>query len=127
MITAPVIKGEVTLQSVFNHVRDHLLKQNAVSEGSNGCLYRDSSGKSCAVGCLIADDLYRPEIEGSALDAGAFERDVQLIVARSLGLEDLPVRMLRMLVELQGVHDHGSPDLWSEQLAEVAHAFHLQP
>lgn len=43
-------------QEIFEKVAAHLLSQNAqaLDKGGN-CLYRDPSGKACAVGCLIPD------------------------------------------------------------------------
>jgi hypothetical protein len=55
----------LTARDIYERVSNHLLTQRAVSEDENGsCRLRSGNGRKCAIGSLIADELYRPEIEG---------------------------------------------------------------
>lgn len=58
------MSDELTAQSIFDTVAWHLIKQGRpawAKNGSGGCMYRTPDGLKCAIGCLIADDEYRPE------------------------------------------------------------------
>jgi hypothetical protein len=59
---------------------DHLATQKARawSEDNGTCGYRTETGLMCAVGCLIPDELYDPEIEGDIdrlLSAELYDRN----------------------------------------------------
>lgn len=57
-------------REVSEKIRDHLIKQRAVStmdDGSGTCAYRGPNGQMCAVGCLIPDDRYSPYWEDTAV------------------------------------------------------------
>lgn len=58
-----------TKQQIFDQVVDHLLTQKVQSMGEyDTCKYRmtldDGKVLKCAVGCLIPDDKYHPNMEG---------------------------------------------------------------
>lgn len=96
----------MTPQEIFDTVVAHLRRQGrrAVTGVYNGCAYRTSDGLRCAVGCLISDELYKPEMEGVAV--GNLVED----------FPDLPGWMREhadLLSELQGFHDN--PTSWAEQ------------
>lgn len=80
-------------QEVFNTVLRHLAKMTDQAVDGAACCYRTPEGNSCAVGCLINDDEYNPDMEGSGV-AG-------------LGLM-LPERLrgcVGLLKALQMIHD----------------------
>lgn len=62
-------------QEVFDHVIEHLVTQGKRCYHLNGdveegvqheiCLYRSPEGMSCAVGCLISDEEYHPDMENA--------------------------------------------------------------
>lgn len=56
----------MTPQEIFDKVATHLFTQGVQSRNKNGgtCLYRGPNNTSCAVGCLIPDELYDPEMDG---------------------------------------------------------------
>ena len=58
----------MTEQEIFDRVVHHLGKQRVLAFEGGHCKYRDSLGNKCAIGCLIPDDLYRPEFEGYAFE-----------------------------------------------------------
>jgi hypothetical protein len=105
-------------QEIFNKVSAHLLRQG---EGSllpdGGCAYRGEHGLKCAIGVLIPDELYTPEIEDKdvhGLPSGLLE---------SLGFfgED----ELTFLSGLQKIHDRFPPILWGTRLTAFAKVHNL--
>ena len=111
-------------QTIFNTVRDHLLKQNAKSMreyvDEEQCAYRGKDGRMCSIGCLITDEHYRAEWEGK----GASWREVVSMVERSLGILIDP-EIGRLLIKLQNIHDVEEVEDWPEYLDEVADRFGL--
>ena len=51
-------------QEVFDHVINHLVTQGNRSYSTLMCVYRSPEGMSCAVGCLMSDKEYHPDMEG---------------------------------------------------------------
>lgn len=91
----------MTLLQISEKIRDHLIKQKAKSENNNGsCKYRNVNGKMCAVGCLIPDSVYTPELEGKAMGRE------EIITAVGLSLKmKLDVDTLALLRAWQNYHD----------------------
>ena len=88
----------MTEQEVFDKVVNHLLEQKYQASYEGACVYRAPDGASCAVGCLIPDELYDEEMEGSSLHLP----DDKLVAA----LEELDLWQHRKLLkDLQEVHD----------------------
>lgn len=110
------------LQSVFDKVSIHLIKQGRPSHmileggqkpGQPICLYRGPDSTACAVGCLISDEDYSPGLESrgveSLLQPRILTTDGDLIPA--LFPESmLSGPMAEMLKDLQTIHDHASLD-----------------
>lgn len=109
-------------QQVFDKVALHLLKQNARSlakEASGGaaqgdCAYRGENGLMCAVGCLIPDDLYDPETEGTTA-SNIIACDVRLQV-----LFEPEVASYFFLDKLQNIHDVEPVQDWYFHLRDFA-------
>lgn len=58
----------MTKQEIFDTVVKHMLTQGGRAvfvdfSGEICCVYRSLGGGKCALGCLIPDDEYRPEME----------------------------------------------------------------
>ena len=115
------------LQQVFDKVAKHLLTQNkrAMKDfrgeyPADRCAYRGDDGSTCAVGCLLSDDEYRPTFEGKA--SGTLLRTL-------LGVDTLPDEVMpyrNLLASLQNVHDTYEPDEWPWKLADVARVYNLK-
>lgn len=90
------------------------------------CCYRGVEGRSCAVGCLIDDAHYSPFIEGVTIYGGSTKGAKDLHKA----LQDSGVPTdddsLRLLDDLQSVHDRFSCDEWARELAYVANRHKLK-
>lgn len=89
----PTIPETSTPQEVFDFVTEHLLTQGKQSyQGS--CLYRGPNRTACAVGCLLTDEEYTPNMEG----VSAYDLQVHL-------LSSFWKEHQRLLQDLQSAHD----------------------
>ncbi len=99
------------LQTMFNKVYTHLLTQKAKAKDGQVCMYRDRKGRSCAVGCLIPDNRYRPQFEGNRVD-----HDVNIAEAADIqGYQEM-----NLATALQNIHDNFTVDEWPSALAREA-------
>jgi len=107
-----------TLEQAFIVMADHLRRQGersvGVVHGEGTCMYRDPSGRKCAVGALISDDEYRDSLETmlvtdlpvkAALDASGWPTD-----DRAIGLYRA----------MQSVHDNYKPSQWRTHALFIA-------
>ena len=101
-----------TAQEVFDQVSRHLLKQNAKSEiADEDCRYRHED-KKCAAGCLIGDNEYNPEIEGSRwcnIELPCFSNNHMSLIGK-----------------LQRIHDVKDVCSWKEELKRLAASENLK-
>jgi len=87
-------------QEVFDKIYLHLIEQGRKSVNSDGrCQYRSPDGDKCAIGCLIPDELYTPELEGNGVSMPIIE-DVLNKIYPDMTDEDL-----LFLLDLQDLHD----------------------
>jgi hypothetical protein len=126
----------VSKQEIFDIVSTHLLKQNKKSGKANEgldayfvCLYRGPANTTCAVGCLISDKEYQPNMEYKAVHAVEV-RDVlfpSMIGKSSAQVERFSDQYdkLKLLNKLQGIHDDTPVDQWLKTLNRVAYDFDL--
>lgn len=105
----------MTNQEVFDKVVAHLRKQNAKSADNERCLYRAPDGKMCAVGCLIPDEMYDPEMEG----ATASDEIVGQV------LDELKIDW-KLALDLQYIHDDYDVEEWEERLEFIAMQYKLE-
>jgi len=95
------VKTLTTAKEIYNYVVTHLKNQGSQSLSVTSlsareiCAYRGADNKMCAVGCLIADDEYYPEMEGSSVSA---------LLSHYRRLDRLKPHTA-MLAELQSLHD----------------------
>lgn len=110
-----------TAQQLFDTVVNHLRQQNSRStNGDDACLYRDLQGRKCALGCLIPDENYLPDMESKTL-SGLLRGDLLPI-----SLRDELTTHLRLLSELQNTHDYVDVQFWEERFQNVAKDFGLE-
>ena len=110
---------EYECQAVFDRVVKHLLTQKRRSESKRGCAYRGKDGDMCAVGCLISDKAYDPEIEGFSISS--------LGVQEKLAESGVPIysKMNILLIYLQYIHDKCPIDLWKTYMQNLAKQHNL--
>lgn len=125
-----VAKGQ---QHIFDVVSKHLITQGrrsvAKTKANGGeliCSYRGDDGCKCAIGVLIADDEYEPELEGTVIGNCNNQR-VSARFRVMLGSVEsmLSGRMINLLDGLQAIHDSVNPIDWPEHLIELAKRFEL--
>lgn len=114
----------LTNQQIFDKVLAHLRKQGHASNNSLGaCLYRSGTGAMCAVGCLIPDSAYNPEIE--SIDVHLLPDEV--LVASGIDPND-DVQM-ELCDNLQVAHDDDlaefGADEWEVSMRIIAHKYDL--
>ena len=119
----------MTHQEIFDEVAAHLLTQKKQAVNDEGvCLYRTPSGLSCAVGCLIPDDLYTPAIEtgtpGNWHSGEGHHTGKHLaVILEAAGFVEGDMHLLR---RLQQVHDNSRTVTgWKYGLVAVAEEFHF--
>jgi hypothetical protein len=113
MITLKTL-NTATEQEVFDQVAEHLLKQNAQSKRATDCAYRGEGGLKCAVGCLIADDEYIPEIENKSWETVVNNYFPDLIDVHA-----------DLIINLQKLHDFYEPNSWQRILKKMAEHYEL--
>jgi len=110
----------MTKQEIFDKIAVHLLTQNAVSVGPGDnqmCKYRTDDGLSCAIGCLIPDELYVKKLEGKEVGSSRIVREV----LKKVGIFNEG----RFLVHFQQMHDYFTPTQWPDYLIEVGNNYKL--
>jgi hypothetical protein len=99
-------------QEIFDTVALHLIKQGKQSIDADGnCLFRGPNGLKCAVGCLIPDEVYRPEME---------DESVSDLMCNYDALNFLNPNAL-LLSKLQSAHDREHPEYQTWMDAVILH------
>jgi hypothetical protein len=95
------LPAEITAQTLFDKAVVHLFDQGRPAyvhddkgNKTSTCAYRGGGTTACAVGCMIPDDRYVPEME---------EHTVDDEIVRKIMPELLPFEI--MLYDVQSVHD----------------------
>lgn len=110
----------MTNQELYTRVRRHLLTQNAKSLNEVGkCMYRGDHGRRCAIGCLIANVNYLPQLETHSTTAVCVRVAAQLSEAQTFD-------SLSLASQLQMVHDSLPVVGWPRALDIIAQQFALQ-
>jgi hypothetical protein len=103
----------VNAQELFDRVSLHLLAQNRTSVNAHGrCAYRGEGDLKCAIGVLIPDELYSPDMDTKC----SLTR-----VTEITGIEE----HYELCVRLQEIHDCYEVSMWSTKLANLAKEFNL--
>ena len=112
----------MSMREIFNKVEKHLLKQNKRSIRVGSCKYRTDEGLSCAVGCLMTDDMYSHTFEGESVRA----TEVVEALAPIIGVSPIHrAKKLDLLYRLQGIHDGDSITEWADKLSEAKLDFNI--
>ena len=89
-----------TPQEIYDRVAQHLITQGQRAAYGVSCIYHASNGDKCAIGVLISDEAYLPEMEGLTA--------YSLIRRHGKGLPSWFQANIDLLEDLQEVHDHKS-------------------
>ena len=122
---------KLSVQEVFTKVATHLLTQKKkaqflnTSNGNMLCAYRTKEGLKCAIGCLITDAAYGPNLEG-CLSSESEVEDALLesgINVKNLAHDSI---LTTMLSNLQTIHDYRDPETWDHDLKELLYDLRLK-
>lgn len=104
------VEAWIVPQQVFDQVVTHLRTQNRrASDNLGKCYYRAPNGNKCAAGCLIADDEYRPIMEGKSF------KEVWTGLTLVKGL----------IADLQWLHDGVQIEGWEDGFKQIAADYNL--
>lgn len=118
-------------QQVFDKSAAHMMKQFAQSKLTDpqrviddpsykgSCSYYGDDGMKDGIGCLISDENYSPNLEGYYASS---VRVIKALFASGVAVHKAD---MRMITELQRIHDYKQPTSWFQQLQRLAHEFKL--
>lgn len=122
----------LTEQEIFDKVASHLLKQGRQSVGGSQCLYRGPDDLKCAVGALIDDKWYDPDVEGCGVWSASVRKSEHTVKGKMLrdmllnsGVDVDNERVMDLLENLQLIHDECDPEEWDGTLRCIANSFNL--
>lgn len=118
------------LQRLFDDIAEHLLTQNKKSTlryNKTRCRYRgDEEGTSCAIGCLIPDEMYDESMEGHGVSNLFYTHSIfknflnkkyDNVINTDEGMD--------LVCAMQLVHDAESVCDWKSALKKRAAKFNL--
>ncbi len=97
----------ISNQDLFDKIVAHLrsMTERSVDSNSGNCRYRGDNGNRCAIGGIIKDEFYHPDIEiagkNSVTCAGVMEA-----VQKSLDIDELNDGNFSVMRGLQDIHDN---------------------
>lgn len=131
----------ITNEWIFNTVANHLVRQNRQSlrktDELNKCAYRSDDGTNCkcAMGVLIPDDKYDPIFEGYSLHSrinrlagyGDLTNVCEPVLVLATIFKDLNYSNdnMRLVLELQFIHDNVPVKEWNSHLEEFAKSYNI--
>jgi hypothetical protein len=107
-------------QEIFDAVVKHLMAapSRSVNLKTNACMYRTSDGAKCAVGAILPDECYRPEMDHDT--AGTSIRS--LVVNHPEWVPFWMRRNVELLQVLQTVHDTSAN--WMDGKSDMIRKLH---
>lgn len=110
-------------QKAFDVVLTALRKQGVASLSSGGCVLRGAHGNKCAIGHLIPDERYTPDLDKGSIRSAAVWDAIR---------PDLKQANKSLLQALQRAHDEDMPRHainpiaeWERRMAGIAFAYGL--
>lgn len=117
----------MTAQEIFDKAVGGLLNQGvqSYSEELSKCVYRTACGSKCAVGQLIPDNLYQPDMESGPSGVDSLVEKFPQVGEYILPSNMSSRRGMSFLSEMQEIHDH-CEDAWEARFKEMAAGWSLQ-
>lgn len=106
----------MTNQEAFDRMVTHLRRQGKRSTDGWACRYRSEAGLRCAVGVLVTDEFYTPQMEGMS----TFQSELRELLSKAL-----PGVSVALLNIMQYTHDVASPGDWEQAWQGIAKQFGL--
>lgn len=111
-----------TAQEIFSTVAHHLLNQGRKAQDHHdSCFYRFNNLK-CAIGILIPDKLYDPDMEGLPIESLL---NFPELAPHLLASDRALIKSIQLLEDLQSCHDDEPVEDWKLILHAIAHEFNL--
>lgn len=108
----------MTSQEIYDTVVQHLRNQGKKALAPDGsCMYRNTFGEKCAIGCLIPDKFYSTSLEGLGVSNSYEVRKI---------LRDLGIESFQLLVRLQEIHDYRELTTWEHHFKALASKSYLK-
>jgi len=127
--------SNVSAQEVFDRVVTHLRAQNARSfilkmdspfDNEYTCAYRGANGFKCAIGCLIPDEEYKPEMERGSLEMLLMDTaNCPRLFAKNSATEKMFNQHYYLLSSLQDIHDRIDISKWEKHFEMCAKRFYV--
>jgi hypothetical protein len=96
----------MTLQEIFDRSVSGLIQQGArSSDDQNFCQYRSPCGNRCAIGLLIPDEHYNPDIETLGINIFQKTDDLLFEVCKQSGIDLNSKTVFSLATDLQEMHD----------------------
>ena len=92
---------DLTDQDIFDIAVNGVLKQNCQSRIGNRCVYRGRNNTKCAVGHIILDKDYNPDMDSTTIK----NTSAEAIIRNTTELHDL-VLHIDLIKDLQYWHDN---------------------
>jgi hypothetical protein len=122
----------MTNQEFYDKTVRHLLTQRTKSMRTGSsieCLYKNDEDKTCALGCHIPFEKYRPEFEKAGSVRGLLEKETtdveQRLTSEILNIIGLTEDQYKLAADLQHVHDSHNVIEWPKVLRAVAEDYEL--
>lgn len=99
-------------KAIFQKVKTHLLtqKRKSMDPADAFCSYRGTENRSCAIGCLIPDSIYDPDIERLTVIHAKVSKDFERFQVAFLCEGDNDVLWNRArILECMCFEGHGPP------------------
>lgn len=96
-----------TTQDLFTEAVTGVVLQGEPSWDGQNCFYRDDSGHKCALGFLIEDEDYSPDMEGETISTHGHYKEINLAIQHHIGRE-LGYREIIILQKVQQAHDNAA-------------------
>jgi hypothetical protein len=106
-------------QELFDHVVNTLFQQGKRSLKDQQCRFRGSDGCVCAIGSVILDSEYYPDMEGADIYdlINSYNTEDSIVSDRLYGLL---ISHTLLLIDLQKVHVRFEVELWDQKFSAVA-------
>lgn len=126
------------LQETFDKILKHLRTQGHpcmikwTETAPATCVYRNDAGESCAVGCLIPDEMYKPELEPFSAARLLSEHNKLSKYLNTLHEDHPNMNFALFLTYCQRAHDGDAlkkPAEWMESMnrtmSQIAYKYYL--
>lgn len=113
------------IEELKSEARDIALEENILFEDEDDQVFYElladeTPDAMCAVGCLILEIFYDPEMEGKTLEADEFIWDAVVASNPVWKMNSDSYHMLKML---QNIHDGDQPQNWEIRLSQISSNF----